>query len=148
MKRWLGLVGGAAVIIALTTGAGTHRAYAQNNGKAQAQKAAEAWLALVDAGQYGASYDQAAQSFKAVVSRDEWIKDVTGARGPLGKMSTRRLAKSDVMRDPPNAPPGEYVAIQYQSSFANLNAALETVVPVLEKDGKWRVSGYYVKKAQ
>lgn len=43
------------------------------------------------------------------------------------------------------APDGEYVVIQFSASFANKKSALETITPMLGKDGKWRVSGYYMK---
>jgi len=42
-------------------------------------------------------------------------------------------------------PDGEYVVIQYDSSFEHKQSAVETVTPMLDKDGKWRVSGYYIK---
>lgn len=45
----------------------------------------------------------------------------------------------------PGAPDGKYVVIQYDTSFENKKAAVETVTPMLDKDGKWRVSGYYIK---
>ena len=45
----------------------------------------------------------------------------------------------------PGAPDGEYVVIQYETSFEKKKSAIETVTPMLDKDGKWRVSGYYIK---
>ena len=123
------------------------RVYSQDKPEIQAQKAGEAWLALVDAGKYGESWDTASQSFKAALSRAAWVKQVAAARKPVGKLISRQLIKSDLIKDPPNSPPGQYVGIQYKSSFQNLNSAVETVVPMLDKDGKWRVSGYIVKKA-
>jgi hypothetical protein len=50
--------------------------------------------------------------------------------------------------DLPNAPKGEYVVIQYKTEFAGAGTVLETITPMLDKDGKWRVSGYFVKPAQ
>jgi len=35
--------------------------------------------------------------------------------------------------------------IQYESVFANKKSAVETVTPMLEPDGTWHVSGYYIK---
>ena len=35
--------------------------------------------------------------------------------------------------------------LQYKTSFANKKSATETVTPMLDKDKKWRVSGYYIK---
>jgi len=45
----------------------------------------------------------------------------------------------------PGAPDGEYVVIQYDSSFENKTEAVETVTPMLDPDGVWRVSGYYIR---
>ncbi len=42
-------------------------------------------------------------------------------------------------------PDGEYVVVQLETSFANKKAAVETVTPMLEKDGRWRVSGYFIR---
>jgi hypothetical protein len=35
--------------------------------------------------------------------------------------------------------------IQYDSVFANKASAVETITPMLDADGVWRVSGYYIK---
>jgi len=37
------------------------------------------------------------------------------------------------------------VIIQYETSFENKKAAVETVTPMLEADGSWKVTGYFVK---
>jgi len=37
------------------------------------------------------------------------------------------------------------VVIRYDASFANKKSAIETVTPMLDKDGQWRVSGYFIK---
>jgi hypothetical protein len=38
------------------------------------------------------------------------------------------------------------VVIQYETSFERAPGMIETVTPMLEKDGKWKVSGYYIKR--
>jgi hypothetical protein len=40
---------------------------------------------------------------------------------------------------------GKYVVIQLDTVFAGKSSAVETVTPMLDPDGIWRVSGYYVK---
>lgn len=45
----------------------------------------------------------------------------------------------------PGAPDGEYAVIQFETSFANKKSAIETVTPMKDPDGKWRVSGYFIK---
>jgi hypothetical protein len=37
------------------------------------------------------------------------------------------------------------VVIQYETVFEKKQAAIDTITPMLENDGKWRVSGYYIK---
>jgi len=37
------------------------------------------------------------------------------------------------------------VVIQFDSSFEHKQTAVETVTPMLDTDGKWRVSGYFIK---
>jgi len=37
------------------------------------------------------------------------------------------------------------VVIQYDTQFENKKSAMETVTPHLEKDGSWKVSGYYIR---
>lgn len=110
-----------------------------------AQKSAEAWLALTDSGKYGESWEQAASFFKDKVSRDQWIGSMTAYRSPMGKVLSRTLKGASYRTSLPNAPAGEYVVIQYNTSFQNQKDAIETVTPMLDKDGKWRVSGYYMK---
>jgi hypothetical protein len=110
-----------------------------------ARQAAESWLALVDAGKYGESWDHAAAYFKANVPKEKWEQMMTGARKPLGAAKSRDLATATYTKQLPGAPDGEYVVIQFNSSFENKKTALETVTPTMDKDGKWRVSGYFIK---
>jgi hypothetical protein len=108
-------------------------------------KAAEAWLAQVDAGKYGKSWDAAAPFFKQAVKRDQWIVSLQKVRKPLGKQLSRKLLGAKAMRDLPNAPKGEYVVMQFKADFAGKSGAVETITPMKTKAGKWRVSGYFIK---
>jgi len=111
-----------------------------------AEAAAESWLSLVDSGKYGESWDEAAAFFRAKVTKPQWEEMLGTVRTPLGKANSRKLASAQKATNLPNAPKGDYVIIQYSTSFLNLPSAIEAVVPMLDKDGKWRVSGYFVKK--
>jgi hypothetical protein len=110
-----------------------------------AQKSTESWLALTDSGKYAESWQEASASFKAAVTQDQWLSALKSVRTPLGKALSRKLKSATYRKDPPNAPAGYYVIIQYDTSFENKKDAVETVAPVLDKDGKWRVSGYFIK---
>lgn len=120
-------------------------ALAQQRPEQLAQQSAEPWLALIDNAKYAESWDQAAQSFKAAVTRDQWPSMLGSTRTPLGKVLSRKLKSATYTKTLPGAPDGEYVVIQYDTSFEHKQAAVETVVPMLDKDGKWRVSGYFIK---
>jgi len=110
-----------------------------------AQKSAEAWLALVDAGKYAESWQDAAQLFKGAVSKEQWQSAMRAHRLPLGNVQSRKLKGATYTKTLPGAPDGQYVVIQYESSFEHKKVAVETITPLLDKDGKWRVSGYYIK---
>lgn len=106
---------------------------------------AGSWLNLVDSGQYAKSWDTAAAYFKAAVRKDQWHSSLTAARKPLGKVLSRELKFKQYATSLPGAPDGEYVVIQYATSFQNKKSAIETVTPMRDKDGTWRVAGYYIK---
>jgi hypothetical protein len=110
-----------------------------------AQEAAESWLALVDAGKYSQSWNQAASFFKERVTAQKWESAVKSVRDPLGKLESRILKSSQYTQTMPGAPDGEYVILQFETSFANKKAAIETVTPMKDKDGQWRVAGYFIK---
>jgi len=117
----------------------------EEEGIAKAQRAAAAWLALVDGGKYAASWDSAAALFKAAMTRPDWERALKSARSPLGALKARTLKAATFSRSLPGAPDGEYVVMQFDAQFVNKAAAIETVTPMREKDGSWRVSGYYIK---
>lgn len=110
-----------------------------------ATRAAQDWLGLVDSGKYAESWESAAEYFKGMVKREDWEKMVAGARKPIGNVTYRKLVSSKYATSLPGAPDGEYVVITFKSSFANKQQAIETVTPMKDRDGVWRVSGYYIK---
>jgi Protein of unknown function (DUF4019) len=118
---------------------------AQQKPEQLAQQSSDAWLALVDSGKYADSWQEASQIFKAAVTKEQWQSALRGSRDPLGKLLSRKLKSATYSKTLPGAPDGEYVMIQYESSFEHKQSAVETVTPMLDKDGKWRVSGYFIK---
>ena len=110
-----------------------------------AEAAARTWLALVDGGNYYQSWAIASEGFRNAQSRTQWVARVGAAREPLGALRSRRLVSARPVHSLPGAPDGDYVVLEYASGFAKQPAATETVTPVKESDGHWRVSGYSVK---
>ena len=111
----------------------------------KAVESAEAWLALVDQGKYGDAWDSAAEYLKDAVSKEDFAKSSGPARKPLGNVTLRELKSKQYATSLPGAPDGEYVVLQYKTAFENKKAAVETITPMLDKDKKWRVSGYFIK---
>jgi hypothetical protein len=110
-----------------------------------AQRAAESWLKLTDAGDAGASWEQAAKAFKGAVTKEQWTRAIAGVRPPLGKVVSRKVTSRQYTEKLPGAPDGKYVTIQYETAFENKAAAVETITPMLDPDGVWRVSGYFIR---
>ena len=66
-------------------------------------------------------------------------------RKPLGKVISREVKSKSYHTSLPGIPDGEYVVIQFETSFENKKSAIETLTPMMDKDVKWRVSGYFIK---
>lgn len=119
--------------------------WAAEGPEAAAQLAAESWLKVVDAGKYQASWEQAAKLFRGAVTREQWVQAAKGTRTPLGKLVSRKVKSREYREKLPGAPDGKYVVIQFDSAFEHKASAVETVTPMLDPDGVWRVSGYYIR---
>ena len=121
-------------------------AFAENaDAEKAALAAAKVWLQLVDEGKYTESWNEASEYFKRAITKEQWEQTVQAVREPLGKTVSRKLKSKQYTTTLPGAPDGEYVVIQFESSFTNKKTAIETITPMLDKDGMWRVSGYYIK---
>jgi hypothetical protein len=106
---------------------------------------AEQWLVGIDAGKYGQSWKDAAAFFQTAITENGWIAALQGVRKPLGAVKSRKildLKKADAL---PGAPDGQYVVIQFDTSFAAKENAVETVTFMLERDGSWKASGYFIR---
>ena len=112
----------------------------------QAKQAADAWLKLVDDGNYKESWNQFASVVKPLVTEDKWEQEAGGIRKMLGPVISRTFKGAKLATTLPGAPDGHYVIIQYDSSFANKKSTVEEVVPMLDTDGQWRISGYHFVK--
>ncbi|HTD07151.1 DUF4019 domain-containing protein [Undibacterium sp.] len=135
----------AKITIAASVFLGTTAFAQESEAIGKAQDAAKIWLALVDSGEYAQSWEQSAKLFQAAVSKTKWESTIQSARSPFGTMKARTLMSAVYMQTLPGAPEGEYVVIQYDSQFTKNAHTIETVTPMREKDGTWKVSGYFIK---
>jgi len=109
-----------------------------------AAAAAQQWLARVDQEDYAGSWQEAAEYFRNAVPPEQWEQSMRAVRKPLGALVSRQVAGTTYATSLPGGPDGEYVVVRFQTSFAHKQAAVETVTPMLQSDGAWRVSGYYI----
>jgi uncharacterized protein DUF4019 len=81
---------GALLVLLFQVGA----AYAGDSDAAavaQATRAAEKWLKLVDDAQYKQSWESGSSLFKNAITDDQWEQRVAAVREPLGKVLARKL---------------------------------------------------------
>jgi hypothetical protein len=135
-----------AAAVLLSVAAFVQPAFAQDTSAAiaAATKAADAWLPVADAGNYEESWTQGAAAFRTAVTQQQWTDALRAVRTPYGALKSRSLKSANYTRKLPGAPEGEYVVLQYQTEFAS-KSGVETVVPMREADGSWKVSGYFIQ---
>jgi hypothetical protein len=107
---------------------------------------AESIVAMIDNGQVGQVWDQASQAAKQSVSRDQFVKATKADRAKLGKMKWRKLAAvTRSLLKGGKLPAGYYVNVNFATRFDNqANPIRELVSFHLDRDRKWRLSGYTV----
>ena len=143
MRNRISATAAMAAMVLLLTAASTARA--DEEAKKKAIAAAEAWLELVDKGDFAAGWETAAALFRNAVTAEDFARQVKPTRQAIGKLISREVILSQYETSLPGAPDGEYVVIQFKSVFENKASAIETVTPMKDPDGEWRVSGYFIK---
>lgn len=113
---------------------------------------AERWLVPLDAGRYADAWAMASAPLKTTVSRQEWQDGLRKIRKDYGRVVARKAGKIAYVGvapgpDYPTTGPteGMQVGILFDTKFAGNKAATEEVTLVFEKDGLWRVAGYYIR---
>lgn len=110
-----------------------------------AREAAEAWLSHIDAGDTNRSWAEAAAGFRRAIDEEGWASSLGKVQDSVGKAIKRTFESADYRTELPGAPDGHYVILVYATVFEHKARGQETVVPQLDEDGTWRVSGYWVK---
>jgi hypothetical protein len=139
-SRWL--TGVAALLALLST---PRTVAAQLAPDARGEQAATAWLRLVDDGKYAQSWQDSSSYFRSRVTENDWVSTIASLRQALGGLAARDLASTGTATSLPGGPDGSYVVIQYHSSFTGKRSADETVIMMLDKDGQFRLAGYFIR---
>jgi Protein of unknown function (DUF4019) len=103
------------------------------------------WLALLDAGKYDQCWKQTSPSFQSSIRKDKWESQLGHSRHLLGKIRGRKLLNAVYTSKLAGAQEGEYVVVTFLAGYERLGSGIETVIPQLQPDGTWKISGYGVK---
>lgn len=102
--------------------------------------AARDWLALVDKGDWNASWEATGQSFKALNTAETWSRVAAQVQEPLGAVKSRVLVSEETVP----APPYGYQMVRFRTDYANRAGAIETL-SLTREGGSWRVVGVTVE---
>jgi len=127
-----------------TTNSNSQSATADSSEDA-ASPAVQVWLALMDAGAFPQSWEAASDGFQKAVTKSDWVKLSEQVRQPLGPLISRREISAQSSLVLPGLPRGFYFIAQFETSFAGLTNAVETVVFVQESDTKFRAVSYLIR---
>jgi hypothetical protein len=106
---------------------------------------AQTWLAMVDKKEYEQSWEIASTYFKSLVTKEQWVSQIAAVRNPLGDLISRNLKMNLYQKTMPGAPDGEYYVLTFNTVFKNKISAVEIVTVIKDKDGQWRLAGYFIK---
>jgi hypothetical protein len=109
----------------------------------EAEARAREWLAQIDTGDYGGSWDTAARLFQARITREEWEARVWRVQPDLGKPMGRELVAAKYTAAMPWEPPGEHVFVQYRVEYRG-RASVESLTMRLDGE-QWRTLGYAIR---
>jgi hypothetical protein len=141
MKRYV-----APIVVLALLACGLSVAGAEDSPEKAAQKAAEAWAPLWDAGRYDESYQELAEHTRKSFTKRQWFVYWSAVRKPLGKLKSRKPVGAKYIKSLPGVPDQEGAVLQYESSFENKESVVETFGMMREKDGIWRVADYLAKE--
>ncbi|MCB2228959.1 MAG: DUF4019 domain-containing protein [Desulfarculaceae bacterium] len=135
----IALAAGLLLMAALTA-----LAAAPDNGKAAAEKAALAWLALVDQADWAGSYKTAHANLTSTTDRAAWDYRLKELRGDLGDIKGRKLVKAEYSGDRPNPPARPYWAFTFATRTQKVGTVEESLTCRPGLGGAWQVSGYFI----
>lgn len=115
---------------------------------AEMTEAAMQVMQMVDANRIGEIWDGASATMKRVVTRDDFVKQVTIDRNKLGEVASRGKATVSRSQFPAGAqvPEGLYLNVAVPTTFAGSQQPVRELVSFrLDEDKTWRVSGYSLR---
>lgn len=115
---------------------------------AEISKAAAGVAQLVDTGKVAEVWDGASTVAKAVVTRDDFARQISGDRQKLGAPGERKqlAVTRAAYAAGGEVPAGNYINVVYATKFANAAEPVRELISFrLDDDKVWRVSGYSLR---
>ena len=112
------------------------------------QAAAEAFLSLIDQGNYQESWSEASQLLRDNVDAEQWAEHAGSFRKPLGIVDSRKLDSIEYQDSLDDMPVGDYAFVIFNSALADGGSTSEMVGLMLDDEATWRVIGYQTLLAQ
>ena len=134
-----------AALIAMAILSASTPAAAQDPRDSAVGAAAREWLALIDKGDYVASWKAAGGKFRAAITAERWAESVKGVREPLGKVVQRTGQRTQFTGEFPGVPKGDYALVNFLTAFEKRTDTEETITLEREADGQWHVIGYFIR---
>ena len=108
-----------------------------------ARESVDAWLSLIDAGDFSGAYDATGSHFRDSVTAEEFRNSMEERLALLGTLESRALASTQRLTTVPDAPPGDYFVFEFDGVYELRPNARERVTAVSESD-EWPVVGFYL----
>lgn len=98
-----------------------------------------AYFGAKDAGRYSAAYEQLSSGLKKTTSFEHWRAMAEDFSSKAGPVVDRRIRKVTWYRNPPQAEPGTYAAVDFSSRFANIDIHCGYLAWIEQADGSFRM---------
>ncbi len=108
-----------------------------------ALQSVDAWLALLDVGDYAAAYEATGSFFREEVTAEEFRSLMEERQDILGAVESRTLSSTQRLSTVPDAPPGDYFVFELDGVYELRPNTRERVTAVSES-GEWPVVGIYI----
>jgi len=107
-----------------------------------ADSAATAWLAVLAAQGYVASWEMASPPFQKRIRREDWAANADRYREQFLRAGLRRLVESYYRLAEPPQDPGEYVTLRYLTDVMPERQVSEILLLIRDPEGTFRVADY------
>ena len=108
-----------------------------------ARQSVDAWLSLIDAGDFSEAYDATGSLFRQGVPAEEFRTSMEERLVLLGALESRTLSSTQRLTTVPDAPPGDYFVFEFDGVYELRPNARERVTAMSESD-EWPVVGIYL----